>query len=135
MTKLYVRIGGRLNSEVILEERLALIQRIFSKIVDGLHLPSSEDKNEDKQVLFIPNREFGGYQNFCFVTVEDDIAEQLIEEFDGQSYDDKDGDSDQVVTYHLTVNVARPLGDRPSTGNRDRGGNRGGGNYRSNNRY
>ena len=132
MTKLFVRIGG-LDRSVSKEDRIILIRDIFTKVVSDVTV-------DDSNVVIISDKDYGGFRNFCFVTIEDEaVANEIINALDGKTSEEG---------YQLNINEAKPQEDRPRTGgssfgggnrssngggsyNKDRGGDRGG----YNNRY
>lgn len=97
MTKLFVRLGG-LDRSVSREDRITLISRIFSPytVVDPAN------------VVIITDKDYGGFRNFCFVSIEnDEEAQAAIQGLDGQV--------DEETGYQLNVNEAQPEGERPKT--------------------
>jgi hypothetical protein len=115
MSKLFVRLSN-LDQNDTEQDRIALITSVFAPAI----------ALAETDVLIIPNREYGGLKNFCFVTVPDDKKDEVISALDGTT--SADG-------YDIVVNEAQ---DQPPRNNNNRGGgyNRGGdrGGY-SNNRY
>lgn len=64
------------------------------------------------EVNLIPNREFGGFKNFCFVDVPNEMVNDIIAALNGQTLLDD---------TELVVNVAQPKEERPA-GSNSRGG-------------
>jgi hypothetical protein len=88
------------------QTRTDLINQLFSNYINL----------EAGDVILIPNREYGGFKNFCFVKVPADQAQKLVDELNGQELADG---------TELVVNIAKPKEDKPrSFGDRD--GGRGG---------
>ena len=65
----------------------------------------------------ISDKMTGRSRGFGFVEMEDADADKAVETMNGQ----------ELGGRKITVNEARPMGDRPPRRNFDRGGNRGGG--------
>ena len=107
MSKLYVRIYG-LDRDVPEADRITLVKSIFAPLIELT----------DEQVQLIPDREYGGYRNFNFVTCEEADVERLSTALDGTTTAEEG--------YELTVNEARPMEERKPFNRNDRGGSRGG---------
>jgi hypothetical protein len=75
MPKLFVRIGN-LSQKTTETERLELIKTIFSSVNPDLVL-------DDTDIILITDRDYGGYKNFCFVTVPNEFSDQVIADLDG----------------------------------------------------
>jgi cold-inducible RNA-binding protein len=128
MTKLFVRLGG-LDRSVSREDRITLLSRIFSPYTEV----------DPANILIITDKDYGGFRNFCFVSIEDaDQAQAAIQGLDGQV--------DEETGYQINVNEAQPEGERPKNAggfNRNKsagssyggGSNRSGGGYGNSSRY
>lgn len=113
-TSLFVRA---FNQDQSFEERMQVIFELFGPLVE---LDPSMEPGKNRDIALIPNHEFGGYKNFCFVKVDPEKAESVVEQLnDGRLLADG-------VTV-LLVNIARPKEDNKPAYNKGGGASYGGG--------
>ena len=104
-TTLFVRA---FNPGMDEDQRRNLITELFK---DFVNLESAD-------INLIPNREYGGWKNFCFVKVPGSLVNDIVEALNGKGLDDG---------TELVVNVAQPKEERPQGDRASSGGSRGGG--------
>jgi RNA recognition motif-containing protein len=104
-TNLFVHLSGNLNMGKV--EREDFIRSLFSEFGEIITISIIED------------RETGQIRNYCFVEMNKDGANKVIEEFDGK----------EVDGIKISVNIAQPKtgGDRPRNNVRKFNNNGGGG--------
>ncbi len=116
-TSLFVRA---FNQDQSFEERMNLIFELFGPLVE---LDPSMEPGKNRDIALIPNHEFGGYKNFCFVKVDPEKAEEIVAQLNDERLL-----PDGITT--LLVNIARPKDESPSY--KKTGGYGGGSSYGGN---